>query len=657
MSGMWAAVGLLWPFADASTVEAFGVLLYVALILPVLPIGWLLIKRRYGTKAAGPLWPLLFFLVLASIYAIVTPPWQTPDEPRHMVYAELVREGGSSLSSRVGSGAALTDEEKRISIGVHDRVLASLNDVDIWPDDAQAVIDGGGIPGPSELTHPPLYYQVAASVTAPLGEAPILARLAVLRAFGVMVAGWIVWLCGLAGRLLWPTRHRLAETPMVVAAAVPTFAAFAGTVNSDVLANLFGAAFLVTLLRLVVLHTRRDWMWLLVAVALLVTGIMTKRSSLPLVPVLLVALLLQRRWQLRQLLGVAIVFQLIAAFFVLSLPTRPAVWVGSPDHPEVGCRGGRLGETALCGVERGVSQPLLVTTIEEIAGKTVSVGFWARAEQPTKVTVYLGPTPTEQVTAGVGTWNFGRVVFGTPPGLREVRISLVADGPARVDGVVLAKGRRSEQVPSIASDGSVRWDGRPIDNLLNNGSAEETVVGAPSWMPPNVRRTFDGAVDAAYAVTSGEQASDAWSFIWKRLGVTFGIFWATMGWEQPPPLLPVALRWLLAAIAGLAVIGAALGGTRLGRLVWPSRAAATMISAVLFGVLAVVVRGIPPTDLELVSGRYLFPGLLAIATVIVAGWRWILSTDDRRFRAATRWFALATHLAFIITIFIPFRWD
>jgi hypothetical protein len=657
MTGVCAAVGFLWPFADASVLEALAIVFYVALILPVLPIGWLLIKRRYGTRAAGPLWPLLFFLVLASVYALGTPPWQTPDEPQHMVYAELVRRSGTSLPQRLLDGKPLTEEDAEVVRDVRRTVLASLRSVDLWPTDAQAVIDRGDIPGPTELTHPPLYYQVAASVTAPIGDAPILARLAILRAFGVMVAGWIVWLCGCAGRLVWPNRHRLAETPMVVAAAVPTFAAFAGTVNSDVLANLFGAAFLVVVLRLVVRHTRRDWIWWLVAVALLATDVMTKRSALPLVPVLAVALLLQRSWSVRRLLGGAIVLQLATAVFVLSLPTRPAVWAGPPGVRDLGCAGGRVGPTALCGVERGVSQPLLVTTLEEVAGKLVTVGFWARAGRAAKVTVYLGPTPTEQVTAGVDRWSFGRVVFRIPPDLRQVRISLVADGPARVDGVVLAEGRRSERAPRLGSGGSVRWDGRNVENLLSNGSAEDTVVGAPSWMPPNVARTFDGAVDAAHAVTSGEQASDAWSFIWKRLGVTFGIFWATTSWEQPPPLLPVAMRWTLAVIVGVALLGAALGGTRLGRLVWPGRAAAAMISAVLIGVLAVVVRGIPPTDLELVSGRYLFPGIVAIVTVIVAGWRWILSTGDRAFRATARWFAVATHLAFVVTIFAPFRWS
>jgi hypothetical protein len=82
-----------------------------------------------------------------------------------------------------------------------------------------------------------------------------------------------------------------------------------------------------------------------------------------------------------------------------------------------------------------------------------------------------------------------------------------------------------------------------------------------------------------------------------------------------------------------------------------------MILAVLFGVFAVVVRGIPPTERELLSGRYLFPGIVAISIVLAAGWRWILNPSDRGFRAVTRWFAVATHLAFIVLVFIPFRWQ
>lgn len=657
-----ATVGFLWPFADTSVVEAVVLVVYVALLLAVVPVGWVLIKRRFGLRIAGPLWPLAFFLVLASLYAMATPPWQTPDEPQHMLYSELVRRADLSLVSRFSAGEAppnpgVTQDELAVVFDTYSSVVNSLREVDLWPADAQRLIDRGQIPGVSELSHPPLYYVVSALLTEPLGSAPLLARLAVLRAFGIMVAGWVVWLCGVAGRLLWPTRLRLAETPMVVAAAFPSFASFAGTVNNDVLAKLWGAALLVVaLLLLLPPRSRRGWIWVPVALALMWLGIVSKSTVVPVIPVAVFALVARRNWNPRRLLTALVVVQLTAGIVLLSLPTRTAVWEGQA-LADVSCGGGRIGDASLCGVQRGVTQHLPVKTIEELSGRAVSVGFWARASAPTEVTVFIGSTPTEGVSLPDDKWHFGRVRFVVPPDLRSLPIVLRSARTARVDGVVLVPGRFSERRPVyLREDGSeLRWDGRRIENRLANGSAEDDVVDAPTWLPGDVRRTVRGVVEAVYALGRGQRVSGEWDFLGERLGLTFGIFWGTMGWDQPPPVLPAALLWAI----GVAVVAGLVGASRAfappWRL-WRTRQGVVMLAGFTAMVLAVVIRGIPATDVELISGRYLFPGILAFAVVLAAGWRRLAPGDDKHFRTMTRWFAVGTHAAFIITVFIPFRW-
>jgi hypothetical protein len=653
MTGIAAAVGFLWPFADASTVEAFIVVAYVALMLSVLPLGWLVLKRRFGLGVAGPLWPLLFFLVLSGTYALATPPWQTPDEPQHMLYSEIVRTTGASVA-RGGPDKPLSADDWRRFLSAHDEVLQSLKDVDAWPPGAQAIVDSGQIPGPTEFEHPPFYYVVTAALTEPLGSAPVLSRLAVLRAFGVMAAGWVVWLCGMAGRLLWPDRKRLAETPMAVAAGVPTFAGFAGTVNSDVLANLWAAAMLVVVVSLLVRRTRHDRVLIGAAIGLAVLGVATKRTFLPLLPTLPLMLVIRRPVAKRGLLPSIIGLQLLAGVAVLSLGTGPAAWFG-PAGASQACPGARLGSKALCEVEQGVSQRLPVAVIDDIQGRVVTIGFWARADGPEPVSVALTTNPKEPLRIPGPGWQFVRAHYEMPQRLGDLVIGLTATGPARVDGVVLARGRFSSNPPQYVGGRELRWDGSRVKNLFVNGSAEDDVYAAPRWLPRNVRRTFDGVVDASYSVLRSDRAEGSARFVRGRLAHTFGIFWGSAGWDQPPRLLPAALRWILGIIVAAGVVAAGVT-TATRSAPWPLRAGALLVATVAIGGFAVLARGVPPTDFELVSGRYLFPLMLPFTVVLTAGWWAILRVSEAQFRSVVRWFAVATHLAFIVFVFGPYRW-
>src|SRR5207302_335974 len=100
-------------------------------------------------------------------------------------------------------------------------ILQSLHATDMsrWAPALDPQLRKDKIPGPTELDQPPLYYSLAAAVTAPFSGFPVLARLAILRALGVALAGVTLWACGMAGRLLWPGR-RWREAPMAVALAV-----------------------------------------------------------------------------------------------------------------------------------------------------------------------------------------------------------------------------------------------------------------------------------------------------------------------------------------------------------------------------------------------------------------------------------------------------
>lgn len=659
------AVGLLWPLDGASLWEGFVLLVMCAALLAVVPVGWVLIRRRFGVHAAGPLWPLVAFLVLASLYAVLTPPWQTPDEPRHMVYVELVRRSGTSLPSQLASGKQMSMEQWALNGEVHASVAQSLRQVDRWPPDPQRIIDRGGIPGPSEVVHPPLYYVMASSLTTPLGQAPILARLGLLRAFGVMVAGWVVWLAGAAGRLLWP-RRRIAEAPMAAVVGVPAFAALAGTVNSDVLANFFAAALIV--LALVVTRPSvppRRWHLALLSVVL-VLGLLSKRSFVPLVLVVLAIVLLRRRFTLRQALGAAVAVQLLLGVTILtSPPARPPLWTAAG---LTRCADGIEGHYALCGIRARarLTQHLTVSTAERLSGVDATIGYWARTPRPATVGVTMGAR-TELRSVGPE-WSFQRVVVPVPeiqryedPAnrllQRQVSLTIVATDTLSIDGIVLAAGEFPDVPPQYIGDGNeVVWGDRRMKNLVANASAEDGVVSLPEWLPSTIERAGRGAVDAAYLLLrDNERVFEASDVIRHRLGGAFGIFWGTVGWDQPPRLLSPVFLWILGAMTGLGLAAAALAPPTPDGRVWRDRRGLLALTAVAGVVVAVIFRGLPPTDTELLSGRYLFPGLVAIAVCLVAGWRSLLTVDDLRLRRWARVFAASTQTTFVLTVFLPFR--
>ncbi|MBV9412983.1 MAG: DUF2142 domain-containing protein, partial [Acidimicrobiia bacterium] len=298
-------IDLLWPFRGSGLVGAAGLFLYLLLIVATVPAGWALLRYRIGASAAGPLWLLLLFQVLACSYALITPPWQMPDETNHMLHVELAR----TVSVTVNEQAMLaqpTSAEGRAFRQSTDEILRSMEatHAEHWLPFVKPLRQFDVIPGPSELSHPPAYYALASVVTRPVASAPMVARLAAVRALGVALAGWVVWTCGAVGRLVWRPRAKRAEIPMALALAVPGFCALAGSVSNDRLAELVGALLIAVLVAGVLERTglSRPLPWALSIVVLCVLGVLTKRTLLPLLILVPVAVGIRLRQHVKWLL-------------------------------------------------------------------------------------------------------------------------------------------------------------------------------------------------------------------------------------------------------------------------------------------------------------------------------------------------------------------
>ena len=654
---MTGVPGPFWPWRGSSAVE--GVVLAVAMLvlLAVVPAGWWLVRRNGGRRAAGPLWPLLLFELLAVTYALIIPPWQASDEPQHMVHVEVVRRGGFGAADSLLPFKSPSRRLMQIDADVQRQIVDSMRATNAvrWLPGARSAVSAGAVPGPTELNHPPLYYDVAAVLVRPFASSPVVARLALLRVLGVVLAAGVVWCCGAAGRVLFG-RTRWAETPAVIAVAVPTFVLLAGSVNNDALAHLLAALLLLLLLAGVVDAGRvaRPLPWLCLIVLLLVLGVLTKRTFVPLVPVVLVAMAVRMRRHSRAMLAaLAAVEAAIALVLVTGADARLSSWHRATTTGTARCRQGHGDTWAICldPSSYQVSQQVALVNADELGGGTVRAAAWVRGSASTfslDVGTDRGPVAHTDAPA-TPEWRYVAVTGHVPQKPRFLSLALTAKGTgtAAVDDVSLGPFDPTE--PGTYADPTVDVPG---PNFIINGTARSAVLSAPSALPNPVRRVLDGAVDSMDGLVRQPGAVvDSFGILSRRAAQGFGSAWGTVGWQVPMPLFPVGIQWALAA---LVLTGLAGGVVLVLRGDLPLPVAAVLGAAILCVGAAAVLQTVPPTEVEAISGRYAFPALVAFTVTVTAGWRHLWPWSTRTFRRTTRLGIPVMHVLFLGIVVIPF---
>lgn len=664
---MTLAVGFFWPFHDTGAAQGAGAMVVILLLLGSVPALWYALRTRASARVAGPLWALLFFEVVASFYALAVPPWQMPDEPQHMVHIELQRRGGTAATQRIAVNH-LQPHDVALNRQVEADVVASVreaNTVRLLPG-AQAALDQRHVPGPSELLHPPLYYQLAAILTAPFGSAPLLARLALVRVLGVVFGAWTVWACGAIGRLMWPTRPRMAEVPLALAAGLPTFAVFAGAANSDTLANLFGALLLLLLSAAMVQRPRlrRPAAVAGGVVALAVMGVLTKRTVVPLFFMIPVAALLRTRRR-TVIVAIAVGVELALGVFFLAAPrTRLASWQAFPVSRTYRCHQAKAGRWGICMPGQPSSQVIQNIPIQRaraLRGEQVTVGVWVRGDGPPTVGYIdmAADAGTRFATASTvpgGAWQFVTAQGRVPTETRSLRVELGTFGGAGTvyaDEAVLAVGQFTGPPQPGPTRTSVRWAGAVVRNELVNGSADRANIRAPRVLPASVQNGVDGAFDAIDAVVHQPGRVLAGSnLLANRMALATAMFWATVGWNIPPPVVPIVLQILLGVLTVIG-IGGALAAAIIGRGNRSTPLVVLLVATAFVSAGAVLLRDVPPSQVVLVSGRYFFPGLAAITTMLAVGWRVAWSGNDLAFRRTVRISVLVLHALFLMFVLVP----
>ncbi len=237
---------------------------------------------------------VLVYVVISSAYALLTPPWQVPDEPAHYNYIRQLAVGILPI----------------IEPGDYDQTYQELVVSERFP--PQYSLSGIQY----EDHQPPLYYLLATPIFLLFDGA-----LLPLRLFSVLLGAGVVVLTYLVGKRIYPARPLVTLTAVALVAFIPQHIAMMAGVNNDSLAELLlAAALLGTATMLTAGDTARPWLLGLVLGAIF----WTKSTAYVAAPVLGVALVL--RWR-RQKEPIGSLVRQLAVLFGPAL-LLGAIWWG-----------------------------------------------------------------------------------------------------------------------------------------------------------------------------------------------------------------------------------------------------------------------------------------------------------------------------------------
>ncbi|MCB9148049.1 MAG: glycosyltransferase family 39 protein [Caldilineaceae bacterium] len=243
--------------------------------MPKSPADILLIQhpRRWLTVIVA------VYLIVATLFALYTPPWQNPDEPAHYNYIAHIAAGHGLPVLQMGDyDQALRDELTTLHFPP-ERSIAALR---------------------YENYQPPLYYVTAAPVfwlAQQLGSAQPLIW---LRLYDVLLGACSLLLLYACLDAAFPQTPSIALAATAFSALLPMHIAMNAAVNNDGLAELLLLAAMLTLLRWMAARFNGDAAnprLLLLLGVLLGLGLLTKIYAYALLPVCLLGVLMTE-WRL-----------------------------------------------------------------------------------------------------------------------------------------------------------------------------------------------------------------------------------------------------------------------------------------------------------------------------------------------------------------------
>jgi 4-amino-4-deoxy-L-arabinose transferase-like glycosyltransferase len=160
---------------------------------------------------------VIVYLMLGALYAVLTPPWQVPDEPAHYNYVEYIATHAQLPELRPGDYPTAYLEEIKARRFPPEMSIAAIR---------------------YESHQPPLYYLLGALLYRLNDSMARWPMLLVLRAFSVLLGGAGVALAYRLVRGLCPDEPHLALGTAAFVGTLPMHVAMTAAVNNDALSNL-----------------------------------------------------------------------------------------------------------------------------------------------------------------------------------------------------------------------------------------------------------------------------------------------------------------------------------------------------------------------------------------------------------------------------------
>lgn len=234
----WLLLGLVLPLTFA---------LALFLLIRAQALSW----RRLGAGVFA------VALALGLTWALLTPPFQMPDEQDHFAYVQQLAENGEAASRSPG----LPPWSSQLTIGLQStRALAVAEKADgrppwlaederAWAARARGASrkDGGG--PTTAATHGPVYYGALAAPYRLTAGASLWSQLTAMRVVSALLSALAVLFVLLAAREVAPGRPLFAVGAALLVALNPMFTFIGASVNNDVGYNVAAALFLWLMLR------------------------------------------------------------------------------------------------------------------------------------------------------------------------------------------------------------------------------------------------------------------------------------------------------------------------------------------------------------------------------------------------------------------------
>jgi hypothetical protein len=277
-----------------------GAWTYPLLLFVVAPALALLALRCLALALAGQgrrlgAWLFAIAALNACCWALITPPFQAPDEVDHFAYVQSLVERGRGPSHDEGSPLKRWSSAESTALeGIDfstDHQLGDSNppwsaaEQDAYRHRAASLKpsqgDGGGYS--TSAVHGPLYYLALAPAYLLTRHSSTFSQLTLMRIVSALLGALVVLFTFLLARELAPRRPWLAVLAALLVAYEPMYGFISGIVNNDVGVNAAAAALELLLMRM--LRRGITVPWGLLTGALLIALPIVKGTGLSLYPV------------------------------------------------------------------------------------------------------------------------------------------------------------------------------------------------------------------------------------------------------------------------------------------------------------------------------------------------------------------------------------